>query len=158
MRSNRAELRSGIPDCSALIQKMNGQASRRTGTAKATLGGQIFCKFSRMRLKKDVCRERTESKPRRVAGIAQPPSPLVYCCRIHHWIRQLQHRAKTKAAPTRIGSRLKFKRLLAIRKPFLEQPESHFDRHLSRNALSARADGRPELPLPNSFNRFFVKA
>src|SRR5213593_5063361 len=130
-----------------------GRPAAERGTAKTTRGSvQTLCKSSRMRLKKDACRERTESKPRRVAGIAQPPSPLVFCCRIHHWIRQLQHRvqlrAKTKTAPTHIGSRLKFKRLLAIRKAFLEQPESHFDRHLSRNALSARADGRPELPLP----------
>src|SRR5438876_3686618 len=140
-----------------------GRPSAERGTANATRGRvQTLCKFSRMRLKQDVCRERTESKPRRLAGIAQPPSPLVFCCRIHLSIQDLQHRVqlrvKTKAAPTHIGSRLKFKRLLAIRNPFLEQTESDFDRHLSRNALSARADGRPELPLPNSFNRFFVKS
>src|SRR5882762_3037611 len=117
-----------------------GRPSAERGKANATRGNvQTLCKFSRVRLKKDVRRERTESKPKRVAGIAQPPSPLIFCCRIHHWIPHLQHRvrlrAKTKAAPTHIGSRLNFKRLLAIRKPFLEQPESHFDRHLSRNAL-----------------------
>src|SRR5438876_12295992 len=99
-----------------------GRPAAERGTAKATLGGQIFCKFSRMRLKKDVRRERTESKPRRVAGIAQPPSPLVFCCQIHlqvHFQHRVQLRAKTKAAPTHIGSRLKFKRLLEVRKSFL---------------------------------------
>src|SRR6266850_3027219 len=101
-----------------------GRPAAERGIDKATPGSvQTLCKFSRMRLKKEVCRERTESKPRRAAGIAQLPSPLVFCCRIHHWIQHLQHRvrlrAKTKAAPTHIGSRLKFKRLLAIRKAVL---------------------------------------
>src|SRR5438445_7549069 len=129
-----------------------GRPSAEPGKANAARGSvQTLCKFSRMRPKKDVCRERTESKPRRVAGIAQPPSPLVFCRRIHHRIQHLQHRvqlrAKTKAAPTHFGSRLKFKRLLAIRKPFLEQPESDFDWHLGRSDLSARTCAWPELPL-----------
>src|SRR6266581_3355241 len=100
-----------------------GRPSAERGTANATRGSvQTLCKFSRMRLKKDVRRERTESKPRRVASIAQPPSPLVFCCQIHlqvHFQHRVQLRAKTKAVPTHIGSRLKFKRLLEVRKTFL---------------------------------------
>src|SRR5438094_7266641 len=94
-----------------------GRPSAERGSANATCGSvQTLCKFSRMRLKKDVFRERTESMARRVAGIPQPSSPLVFCCRIHH---KIQLRAKTKAAPMHIRSRLKFKRLLCDSKAVL---------------------------------------
>src|SRR5258708_16152632 len=154
VQTRRARLRPETGFLAVFIQEVNGLDIRRLcscecGARQRPHTQQVFVNaLPKGRLLGRICIQAQG----RFTHCSRPPSP--------------QPLIKTKAVPTHSGSRFTFKRLLFWMTNFarlptsgesLEKSESHFDRNLSRDAFPAWSDCWPELPLPHSLNRFFVK-